>query len=944
LSHEKDILNALKRFPMKKLILIWVILSVQTAAFGQGWQRIVSNPLEVKSGCRAYDGGYLLAGTYYEPNVQPFYKITKVDAKGAFQWTKTYNDIKALTNSTPYTTINIVQSPDSTFLIYGVTDSLNLFALKKVNSQGNTMWTKKLSLDGFSTFLKTSKTGYTITGASRLSSALIILKLNFNGDTLSYTSLQSSFGVPYDFNIQDEDLLCLKYNTSDIFKMGLNGQLKWSKSLAPTAFEYPTKFIKTKDSSYYISSLGSALLKIDKNADTIWKKTLVNILSPFSTYALSNDDGIIGFPLDPTEFLEFSKFDKNGKKIWTQRINQLKKVKITNVISSENGGYLVVGNYGVDITNNTNSVGLIFLLKIDENGVVYPNNLEGKIIKDVNKNCQLDAPDTPFKTCVVEAKNNIGDTFWGLSDSTGRYAINIDSGAFTIKAFPLNNRNFWESCTPSVSKTFSSAKKNDTLDFALKTIVDCPAMDISITTPILRRCFNTFYAVKYCNKGTLIANNAYVTVTLDSLLEFITASKSIASQTGRTYRFNLGNVAADDCGSFDITTRVRCGDSTRLGQTLCVEAKIFPDSVCPPPTLWSGANMVVTGACQGDSVLFQIKNTGTAPSSSLKSIVIEDQVLFFSQPVQLLQNGVFTKKFPANGRTWRMVVNQEPNHPNSTNPTAFVEGCRANNSLSISSGFAVFFPNDDRAATIDLDCRQIVGAYDPNDKMGYPIGYKSAHYIGQNQDIEYLIRFQNTGTDMAFTVAIRDTISDKLDISSIEFGASSHAYEAEIYGKGVLKFTFNNIRLVDSFRNEAKSHGFVQYRIRQQKDLLIGSQILNTANIYFDYNEPIVTNKTLHTVGSKEIITAIFEKNQPTNYAIKVSPNPFSTSAIFEAPLSINGNFELYDLSGKLLRAEKFNGNTFEFQRRDLTAGMYIFKITISEGPLSIGKLFVVEK
>ena len=432
-----------------------------------------------------------------------------------------------------------------------------------------------------------------------------------------------------------------------------------------------------------------------------------------------------------------------------------------------------------------------------------------------------------------------------------------------------------------------------------------------------------------------------MTVTLDSLLEFVSASKSITSQVGRTYRFNLGNIAVDDCGRFDITTRVRCGDSTRLNQALCVEARIFPDTICTPNTLWSGANMVVTGTCQQDSVLFQIRNTGTAPSSSLNSIVIEDEVLFLRQPVQLPQNGVFSKKFPANGRTWRMVVEQEPNHPTSTNPTAFVEGCRANNNLPFNTGFVNLFPNDDKASTIDVDCHPIQGAYDPNDKTGYPLGYKSEHFVAQNQDIEYIIRFQNTGTDTAFNIVVRDTISEKMDISSIEFGSSSHIYEPEIYGKGILKFTFNNIQLVDSFKNEAKSHGFVQYRIKQQKDLAFGTKIYNSAGIYFDFNEPILTNKTLHTIGGKDIISATIEKNYAPHFPIKISPNPFTETAVFETPLSINADFELLDITGKVLRKEKFEGTSFEFHRNGLAAGIYLFKILVEGRPLSIGKLVI---
>jgi uncharacterized repeat protein (TIGR01451 family) len=923
---------------MKNFLLILTILGLQNTAFGQGWQRIFSEHFELKSACKDYDGGYLLAGaTSAFTTVAPPYLLMKVDANGNLRWTKSFEDVKTSTGLSR--SINIIQAVDSTFLLYGKTDYAEVFAVKKLDARGNSLWTKKLPLR--EVVLKSDRTGFTITGFNPRISSAIVLKLNQNGDTLSHTIM--TIESPYDFELQNNDLVCLKGYSNQIFKMNLNGQVIWAKNLSPLSFQSPMKLIAARDSNFYINGLDYNVSKITKNADTIWKKPLTQSQNVYSFFSLSNDDGLISFPSNtnnPTNIVSMSKFDRNGGKIWTRTFNYLKKVTIANVISCDNGGYLAVGNYDPD-NYGTGTLGAIFLMKMDENGVVFSNNLEGKIIKDINKNCQFDATDKPFKECIVEAKNNIGDTYWGLSDSVGRYAINLDSGAFTIKAYPLNNRNFWESCTPSVSRAFSSARRTDTLDFALKSIVDCPAMDVQLTTPILRRCMTNTYAVKYCNKGTITANNAYVTVTIDSLLEFINASKPITSITGRAYRFNLGNVAADDCGNFNITTKVRCGDSTRLGQTLCVEAKIYPDTVCPPPSLWSGANITVSGACQGDSVLFQIKNTGTAPSSNLKSIVIEDQVLFLTEPFVLPQNGVINKKFPANGHTWRVVANQEPNHPSSTNPTAFVEGCRANSSLPISVGFAVLFPNDDRASTVDMDCRQIVGAYDPNDKTGFPIGYKSANYIGQNQDIEYQIRFQNTGTDTAFTVVIRDTISNKLDISSIEFGASSHAYTADIYGKGILKFTFNNIKLVDSFRNEAKSHGFVQYRIKQQKDLGFGTQIFNTAHIYFDYNEPIVTNKTLHTVGGKEIITAIFDKVQTNNYPIKVSPNPFTTSATFEGPLSINGNFELFDIAGKLLRTEKFDGKTFEFQRRDLSAGIYIFKISTKEGLLSIGKLIV---
>jgi hypothetical protein len=147
--------------------------------------------------------------------------------------------------------------------------------------------------------------------------------------------------------------------------------------------------------------------------------------------------------------------------------------------------------------------------------------------------------------------------------------------------------------------------------------------------------------------------------------------------------------------------------------------------------------------------------------------------------------------------------------------------------------------------------------------------------------------------------------------------------------------------LVDSFKNEPKSHGFVQYRIKQKKDLPYGSKIYNSAGIYFDFNDPVLTNQTLHTVGAREIISAVVERTIEPNFTVRISPNPFSESAIFETPLSISGDFELFDITGKMLRKEAFEGTTFEFHRKGLTAGIYVFKISEGGKLLSVGKLVV---
>ena len=283
-----------------------------------------------------------------------------------------------------------------------------------------------------------------------------------------------------------------------------------------------------------------------------------------------------------------------------------------------------------------------------------------------------------------------------------------------------------------------------------------------------------------------------------------------------------------------------------------------------------------------------------------------------------------------------MTVQQVPNNPRSTFATAFVEGCRSNSTAPFSTGNATAFPDADGDAAIDIQCLAIQGSYDPNDKTGYPTGTGTSRLIGQNTDIEYLIRFQNTGNDTAFTVVLRDTLPTQLDGTSIEPGASSHPYTWNLEGKGVLTFAFDNIRLLDSFRNEPKSHGFVKFRIKQKKDLPIGTKIENQAAIYFDFNAPVITNRTLHTIAKDLLLlTATVDHLADNKIRIKVFPNPFSNATTFEMdPSASEGIFELFDLNGQVLRREKFENNRFEFQRQDLRTGVFIFKISTTDGRL----------
>ena len=113
----------------------------------------------------------------------------------------------------------------------------------------------------------------------------------------------------------------------------------------------------------------------------------------------------------------------------------------------------------------------------------------------------------------------------------------------------------------------------------------------------------------------------------------------------------------------------------------------------------------------------------------------------------------------------------------------------------------------------------MLGSYDPNDKTENLAGKISQREVSANSYINYLIRFQNTGTDTAFNVTVRDTLDDKLDWNSLQMVAASHPYQLDIKSQNQLTWSFNNILLVDSFRNEPASHGFIAYRVKPKSSL-----------------------------------------------------------------------------------------------------------------------------
>lgn len=531
--------------------------------------------------------------------------------------------------------------------------------------------------------------------------------------------------------------------------------------------------------------------------------------------------------------LALARISLQGDLFWSRSYGQSTSNQNALLLQADpDGGYLVGGQQPPGTVNSN-----AYLVKTDRLGYSRTNVIRGRVVQAA---CTLPPEGPPLSNWLVQVRSD-QDTLYALSDANGDYAVRVDTGDFTVELFPPNI--YWSACTPLQNSSLVGSFDTVQVDFPVEANYQCPLLRVDVSTPLLRRCYENTYYVNYCNEGTVTAPNALLEVALDSFFQVEGSAPAWTDRAGQVLYFELGAVAPGACGQVQISGRLDC-EQTQLGQSHCTQVQAFPDSLCTPPGInWDGSSIEVIGRCVGDSVKFYIRNVGEgAMIEASQYIVIEDLIIHRSGNFQLGPGEELPISIAATGATYRLEARQAPGHPVGGRSSSTVEGCRLDD-LPFSTGFINQFPLDESDPFIAIDCTENIGSWDPNDIQVYPQGVGPEKLIDRETELEYHIRFQNTGTDTAFRVQVLDTLPiDLLDLESLKMGATSHNFTWEITPKGILNFFFDPIILPDSTTNEAASHGFVRFKIRPVANILPGAVIPNRAAIYFDFNEAVITN------------------------------------------------------------------------------------------------------
>jgi uncharacterized repeat protein (TIGR01451 family) len=575
------------------------------------------------------------------------------------------------------------------------------------------------------------------------------------------------------------------------------------------------------------------------------------------------------------------------------------------------------------------------------NGCLSAARIFGKAYTDTDNTCTVTNNDNLQQNLLVKAVNTTTQQVYvGTSDANGLYEIAVPLGDYAVSVVLPSA--YWSACGGVQTVTITQDGQQEQRDVLVKPIVQCADMEVDHQLlNIARPCSTAVYKIAYFNSGTITSTGAFAKITLPAELTLTSMTRPYTALGGGIFEVQLPNLAALARDTFSLSANISC--SAAMNQMLCTEVEILPHTYCNTGLAgWDGSNIELTGRCVGqDSIRFIITNTGNGGMATGRTYgVIEDHVMIRGNTFQLAAGASDSITVAADPlKIYRMIADEAPNNPSgNTQETFLVWGCNGINP-QIHWGFVNQFGLNNGSRNPHNLCTPVRTSFDPNDIAATPEGTTAQHFILKGTDLEYKIRFQNTGNDTAFVVRIIDKIPAELDLTTLRIGSASHPMTYSLKANGTLEFLFQNILLPDSTTNEPKSHGFVTYKIKAFNNLSNGTTVNNQAFIYFDANAPVATNIYTHTIGENlsTIFISTIEMIDNQEFSVKIMPNPMHDAAVFEIGDSqiprYTTQLTLYNTLGQAVKTQQFIDGKLILERDNLPQGCYFYKIT-SEGKM----------
>jgi uncharacterized repeat protein (TIGR01451 family) len=749
---------------------------------------------------------------------------------------------------------SIKQTPDGGYIVAGFTPCSNSGTLPgltsngsvdgwvvKYDTQGNVQWQKLLGgqrIDILESVQLTRDGGYIFAGYSQSSDAGTLMGVTANG--------------AFDYWV---------------VKMDRDGNTQWQGLYGSTANDRGNEIKQTQDGGYIVigysegSNSGTMtgeisggvgytdawVLKLDGNGNVQWQKLLGGSLGEY-TYAIeqATDGGYVfaGYSQLPngTQSGWLVKLDATGIVLWQQFVSYGNSNQLSGLCKTTDGGFVAVGQtFPIN-----NGVGYGWIVKINGDGTTAWQKMVGESGADYLGSVQQ----TSDGGYIIGGSSNYSNagtatnlTPYGFFDA---WVVKVDGNG-----------------TPEWQKLFGGANSDNICD---------------IQQTANGRYVFVGYSNSY-NSGTLTSIPSYGGLADAWLFEF---GPSNTIKGAIFVDSNLNGIKDASENFYTGATKVYVTSSTDTALTMAnnglfsarVKLGVYQTYLSKDTLqLYEGTYKMVPSRHtssfakygQEDSFSFALQPVPKVKDVQVSIIPLTPAKPGFTATYRLFYKNVGNVIIPSGyvqfNEEWK--VNLISTNPASNNVdtlqwkfTGFSPGDTASVLLTfqiplpprVNNGDSLLynaFPviGDSLLNGRRTELKQVVvSSFDPNDKTENHGGQVPLSFISDGSYLQYTIRFQNIGTGNATNVEVKDTLSDGLDASSFEMITTSHTYMLTFDGGKNLTWSFSNIELPPSSIDEPNSHGFITYRIRPKNNVAAGETLHNTASIYFDFNEPVVTN------------------------------------------------------------------------------------------------------
>jgi hypothetical protein len=870
------------------LILILCIGTSHSYSQEIEWQNTIggSNVDDLMSIDQTSDGGFILGGKSVsnisgdktEVNLGAYdFWIVKTDSLGNIEWQNTIGG-----NSEDHL-VSIQQTADGGYIIGGHSLSsisfdktenclgISDYWIVKTDSVGNILWQNTIGGSGndvLSTILQTTDGGYVLGGGS-----------------MSYIS-------------GDKTENCLGGFDYWIVKTDGLGNIQWQNTIGGSGIDIIYSMQQTGDGGYILGGVSASNIAVDKSENSLgggdfwivkidsigniqWENTIGGdqndelksikltfdggyILGGYSSSNISGDKTQNSFA--GWADIWILKTDGLGNIQWQSTIGGNDDDDLTGIELAADGGYLIVGSTQSNISGvkSENTIGLFdgWVIKIDTLGKIqWQNTIGGSS---------------------VERLYSIQPTFDGGAIVSGVSNSNI-SGDKSENS--MGSYDFW---IVKLTDQYNLITGKLFVDLNNNGIQDNGELPLSSKKIVEQNSHRFNYSDQNGNYKLLVIDTGNFTVSPQSVNWFSPVPPTnAASFTGILQTDSLNDFALQPQGTFE---------------DVCV-------TITPMGNFRSGftASYMINYGNYG--------NTTVAPT-----------VYFYPYSNVTFQSATLTpNQITLDSVVWNLPA-LTPFQTGSIIVTVNVNLGLPIGTLINSSAHIEPYLTDDNPSCNNSNWEvYTTGSYDPNDILVDRSDFTITE-LSASPWLEYIIRFQNTGNDTAFAVKILNPIDTfKLNISTIEFVNASHPVNLNwINYQRNMEFKFEDILLVDSNTNEPLSHGFVRYRIQPKTNLSAGDSITNFAAIYFDFNEPVITN----TAKTIIVLPTGLASANPARGKLHVFPNPTENILNISGIHLENGKAQLRltDIYGKLIFEKTITSITTTLETNDLSSGIYLIQ------------------